>query len=71
MAACEPCDPTARGADEIEWHMWRTRQWPYSDVTPGDTFLVVSGGGPAEGRIVSENRIDHLVRQAYSSHDEA
>jgi hypothetical protein len=64
-------DPEARGADEIEWHMWRTRQWPYSDVTPGDTFLVVSGGGLTEGRIVSQNRIDHLVLEEYSSHDEA
>jgi hypothetical protein len=64
-------EPGARGTDEIEWHMWRTRQWPYLHVTPGDTFLVVSGGSPTEGRIVSENRIDHLLLAEYSNHDEA
>lgn len=64
-------DPEARGVDEVEWHMWRTRQWPYLHVTAGDTFSVVSGGAPTEGRIVSENRIDHLVLEKYSSHDEA
>jgi hypothetical protein len=64
-------EPGARGSDEIEWHMWRTRQWPFNFLNPGDTILVVSGGSVDEGRIVSENRIDHLLKADYSSHEQA
>ena len=63
-------EPGARGSRD-QWHMWRTRQWPFNFLTPGDTILVVSGGSVDEGRIVSENRIDHLLKADYSSHEQA
>jgi hypothetical protein len=64
-------EPGAAGHDEIEWHMWSTRQWPYLRVDDGDEFFAVTGGGPALGTIKSECRIEHLVRAPYASHEEA
>lgn len=64
-------EPGSSGYDEIEWHMWRTRQWPYLHVSEGDQFYAVTGGGPAVGTVKSKCRIEHLVLAKYSSHDEA
>jgi hypothetical protein len=63
--------PGSSGYDEIEWHMWRTRQWPYLHINEGDTFFTVTGGGPAAGTIKSECRIEDLVLAPYSTHQEA
>lgn len=64
-------DPGSLGADEIEWHMWRTRQWPYLHLHDGDSFFTVTGGAPGEGTIKSECRIENLVLAPYASHHEA
>ena len=64
-------EPGAHGEDDVEWHMWRTRQWPYSDLQDGLPYFSVTGGGPKLGRVMSECRMEHLVKAPYASHEEA
>jgi hypothetical protein len=51
---------------EVEWNMWRTKQWPFNDMTNGDTILTVSGGAP--GVVMYETKLRNLIKAPYRSH---
>ena len=56
---------------ELEWNMWRTRQYPYSVLEEGTALLTVTGGGPARGRVMSEVDVVALAKGHYSSKEQA
>jgi|LULO01.1.fsa_nt_gb hypothetical protein len=64
-------EPGSGGEDDVEWHMWKTRQWPYQDLEDGLSYFSVTGGGPQFGRVMSECRMEHLVKAPYANHEEA
>lgn len=58
-------------APEVEWNRWTRRDWPFKDLAEGDRVVCVSGGGPAEGILMFEARVEHLITEAYGSHEHA
>ncbi len=32
-------EPGSGGEDDVEWHMWKTRQWPYQDLEDGLSYF--------------------------------
>lgn len=52
---------------DVEWNMWRVRQAPFSDVEEGMEIVYVSGGGPANGRLMYTATMEGLVAAEYHS----
>ena len=56
---------------DVEWNMWKPKQWPFDDVEQGDHIVYVSGGGPTSGRLMWEVVVRDLVKAHYRSHQHA
>lgn len=66
-----PPSASCQALPEIEWNMWRARQWPYSVLQPDDLILTVSGGGPKQGRVMCEVVVTDLIKGSYASKRDA
>lgn len=56
---------------DVEWNTWLTRQQPFQSIEIGDQVVLVSAGGPTAGMLTWQVEVTDVIKERYSSHDEA
>lgn len=66
----EPSKKVMRQAGPL-WNMWKTRKSPFGELEDGQSILMTATKGPGQGMIMYESRIRFLIKEQYTSKNDA